>query len=221
MQTYLCVVVVNVCMCVSLSQPVVLRATSCWKMDWDELENNRQIFHALCAALNQQVNFNPRPMRLCRRLRRRLRHRHLFWDTAPTCSNYLYLYVYSYVAVRTVVLSPQKTQNICITFMQCWPVSKTLSRRCIHVIQMFCACWGATGAIAPHCGFSGVSSDEYCATSTEVLLWQTLGQSEEPSDLRGSLSPTARHRCTHVPVYTAPDSPRQSPIQLWTRPGVV
>ena len=54
----------------------------------------------------------------------------------------------------------------------------------------------------------------------KVLLRPALGQSDEPSDLRGSLSPTTRHRCTHVLVYTAPGSHRRSPIQLWTGPGV-
>ena len=39
---------------------------------------------------------------------------------------------------------------------------------------------------------------ETAPTSIEVLLRPTLGQSDEPSDLRGSLSPTTRHRCTHV-----------------------
>ena len=54
-------------------------------------------------------------------------------------------------------------------------------------------------------------------TSIEVLLRPTLVQSDEPSDLRGSLSPTTRHRCMqHELVYTAPGSPRRSPIQLWT-----
>ena len=33
-------------------------------------------------------------------------------------------------------------------------------------------------------------------TSIEVLLRPTQSQSDEPSDLRGSLSPTTRHRCT-------------------------
>ena len=32
-------------------------------------------------------------------------------------------------------------QNICITFMKCWPKSKTLGGRCINVIQMFCVFW--------------------------------------------------------------------------------
>ena len=57
-------------------------------------------------------------------------------------------------------------------------------------------------------------------TSIEVLLRPTLGQSDEPSDLRGSLSPTTRHRCTHVLVYTAPGRTKRSPIQFWTGSGV-
>ena len=40
--------------------------------------------------------------------------------------------------------------------------------------------------------------------SLEVLLRPTLSQSNEPSDLRSSLSPMTRHHCTHVLVYTAP-----------------
>ena len=47
---------------------------------------------------------------------------------------------------------------------------------------------------------------ETVPTSIEVLLRPTEGQSDEPSDLRGSLSPTI--------VYTAPGSPRRSPILL-------
>ena len=68
--------------------------------------------------------------------------------------------------------------------------------------------------------FLGSRQMETEPTSIEVLLRPTLGQSDEPSDLRGSLSPTTQHRCTHVPVYTAPGNPRRSPIQLWTGPGV-
>ena len=57
--------------------------------------------------------------------------------------------------------------------------------------------------------FLGSRRMETAPTSIEVLLRPTLGQSDEPSDLRGSLSPTTRHRCTHVIVYTAPGSPRR------------
>ena len=46
---------------------------------------------------------------------------------------------------------------------------------------------------------------ESTPTSIEVLLRPTLGQSDEPSDLGSSLSPTTRHRCTHALVYTTPD----------------
>ena len=61
---------------------------------------------------------------------------------------------------------------------------------------------------------------ETAPTSIEVLSRPTLGQSDEPSDLRGSRSPTTRHRCTHILVYTAPGRTRLSPIRLWTRPGL-
>ena len=68
--------------------------------------------------------------------------------------------------------------------------------------------------------FLGSRRMETAPTSIEVILRPTLCQSEEPSDLRGSLSPTTRHRCTHVLVYTAHGGSRWSPIQLWTGPGV-
>ena len=43
---------------------------------------------------------------------------------------------------------------------------------------------------------------ETAPTSIEVILRPTLVQSDKPSDLRGSLSPTTRHRCKqHVLVY--------------------
>ena len=62
--------------------------------------------------------------------------------------------------------------------------------------------------------FLGSRRMETAPTFIEVLLRPTLGQSDEPSDLRGSLNPTTRHRCTHVLVYTAPGRTRRSPIQL-------
>ena len=54
--------------------------------------------------------------------------------------------------------------------------------------------------------FLGSRRMETAPTSIEVLLRPTQSQSDEPSDLLGSLSPTI--------VYTAPGSPRRSPIQL-------
>ena len=53
---------------------------------------------------------------------------------------------------------------------------------------------------------------ETALTFIEVLLRSTLGQSDEPLDLRGSPSPTI--------VYMSPGRARRSPIQLWTGPGV-
>ena len=52
--------------------------------------------------------------------------------------------------------------------------------------------------------FLGSRRMETVATSIEVILRPTLVQSDEPSDLRGFLNPTTRHRCTHVLVYTVP-----------------
>ena len=56
--------------------------------------------------------------------------------------------------------------------------------------------------------FWGSRRMETAPTSIEVLLRPTQSQSDEPSDLRGSLSPTV--------VYAAPGSPRRSPIHLLT-----
>ena len=67
--------------------------------------------------------------------------------------------------------------------------------------------------------FLGSRRMETAPTFIEVLLRPTLGQSDEPSDLRGSLSPATQHRCTHVLVYIARGSLRRSPIQLWIGPG--
>ena len=52
--------------------------------------------------------------------------------------------------------------------------------------------------------FLGSRRMETAPTSIEVLLRPTLGQSDESSDLRGSLSPTTRHRRTHVLVNKTP-----------------
>ena len=56
--------------------------------------------------------------------------------------------------------------------------------------------------------FLGSRRMETAPTSIEAFLRSTQSQSEEPSDLRGSLSPTI--------VYAAPGSPRRSPIHLLT-----
>ena len=46
--------------------------------------------------------------------------------------------------------------------------------------------------------FLGSRRMETAPTSIEVLLRPTQSQSDEQSDLRGSLSPTTGHRCTYV-----------------------
>ena len=57
--------------------------------------------------------------------------------------------------------------------------------------------------------FLGSRRMETAPTSIEVLLRPTQSQSDEPSDLRGSLSPTI--------VYTAPGSPRAVTHPLMNR----
>ena len=90
-----------------------------------------------------------------------------------------------------------------------------------HYKYVFLSVWGSTAdvcmlrgsthycAIAPRAlsrhivDFLGSRKIDTAPTFIEVLLRPTLAQSDEPSDLRGSLSTTIRHRCTHVLVYTA------------------
>ena len=58
---------------------------------------------------------------------------------------------------------------------------------------------------------------ETAPTSVEVFLRPTLGQSDEPSDLRGSLSPTTRHRCTMVADSSHLVSAFPRTIVFWAR----
>ena len=37
-------------------QPYIVRPTVCWKLDWEELESNRQHFYALCSVLKERVS---------------------------------------------------------------------------------------------------------------------------------------------------------------------
>ena len=100
-----------------------------------------------------------------------------------------------YVAVRTIVLSRHGSNLARPVIIH----DIMYSRMCqvLHIVVFLGSRWMET---AP--------------TSIKVLLRPTQSQSDEPSDLRGSLSPTTRHRCTHVLVYTVRGSPRRSPIQL-------
>ena len=54
--------------------------------------------------------------------------------------------------------------------------------------------------VLTHRGFSAVSPNGNCTYVHYGSLRQALGQSDEPFDLRGSLSPTTQHRHTHVLV---------------------
>ena len=105
-----------------------------------------------------------------------------------------------------------------------WKLKKTLwslGKICKRSVSVY-VCYVAVRTIVLSrrgcCGFSVISPYGNCTYAIEVLFPPTVVQSDEPSDLRGSLSPTTRH----VLVYTAPGtgSPRRSPIQLWTELGV-
>ncbi|XP_039096072.1 meiosis 1 arrest protein [Hyaena hyaena] len=41
----------GICESLTYGLPFILRPTSCWQLDWDELETNQQRFHALCHSL--------------------------------------------------------------------------------------------------------------------------------------------------------------------------
>ncbi|XP_073762032.1 meiosis 1 arrest protein isoform X1 [Danio rerio] len=41
----------GVCQSVLYGLPLIVRPTSCWQLDWDEMETNNQMFHALCHIL--------------------------------------------------------------------------------------------------------------------------------------------------------------------------
>ncbi|KAI4546852.1 hypothetical protein MG293_003407 [Ovis ammon polii] len=41
----------GVCESLTYGLPFILRPTSCWRLEWDELETNQQHFHALCHSL--------------------------------------------------------------------------------------------------------------------------------------------------------------------------
>ena len=83
-----------------------------------------------------------------------------------------------------------------------------------HKLEQICNCMlcdsthycaFAPRALSRHIvDFLGSRRMETAPTSIKVILRPTLVQADEPSDLRGSLSPTTQHRCTHVLVLTAP-----------------
>ncbi|XP_019624783.1 PREDICTED: meiosis 1 arrest protein-like [Branchiostoma belcheri] len=44
----------SICESVVYGMPLVVTATSCWKLDWEELESNQTNFHALCHMLQEK-----------------------------------------------------------------------------------------------------------------------------------------------------------------------
>ena len=109
------------------------------------------------------------------------------------------------ILLYMIIILIQQTQDAEPMLIQCWPICICMLRGSTH----YCAI--APRALSRHIvDFLGSGWMETASSSIEVFLRPTLGQSDEPSDLRGSLSPTTRHRCTHVLVYTAPGSPSPS-----------
>ncbi|KAM3857806.1 meiosis 1 arrest protein-like [Diretmus argenteus] len=47
----------GVCESVLYGLPLVIRPTTCWKLDWDEMETNHNLFHALCHTLKSRDLF--------------------------------------------------------------------------------------------------------------------------------------------------------------------
>ncbi|KAF7657393.1 hypothetical protein LDENG_00027550 [Lucifuga dentata] len=47
----------GVCESVLYGLPLVIRPTTCWKLDWDEMEANQNLFHALCHTLRSRDLF--------------------------------------------------------------------------------------------------------------------------------------------------------------------
>ncbi|XP_030845177.1 meiosis 1 arrest protein isoform X2 [Strongylocentrotus purpuratus] len=44
----------GICDSLMFGQPMVVRPTACWKLDWEELDSNQQNFHALCHHLHHR-----------------------------------------------------------------------------------------------------------------------------------------------------------------------
>ncbi|XP_066536895.1 meiosis 1 arrest protein isoform X2 [Hoplias malabaricus] len=44
----------GVCQSVLYGLPLIVRPTTCWQLDWDEMESNHQTFHALCHILRNR-----------------------------------------------------------------------------------------------------------------------------------------------------------------------
>uniref|UniRef100_A0A8C4QPV6 Meiosis 1 associated protein n=1 Tax=Eptatretus burgeri TaxID=7764 RepID=A0A8C4QPV6_EPTBU len=47
----------GLCESVLYGLPLVVKPTSCWKLEWEDLESNRRFFHALCHTLQERQQF--------------------------------------------------------------------------------------------------------------------------------------------------------------------
>lgn len=48
----------GICESVVFGLPHILRPTTCWKLDWEDLEINQQRFNALCRLLRDKVCYS-------------------------------------------------------------------------------------------------------------------------------------------------------------------
>ena len=55
-----------------------------------------------------------------------------------------YLYAVAVIGMHYRIIVSQKTQNICIIFIQCWTNVEDVGPTLYKVIQMFCFCWVST-----------------------------------------------------------------------------
>ena len=52
----------GVCESVLYGTPHILKPTTCWKLDWEELERNHHHFNALCQLLQSRVRKDQRDL---------------------------------------------------------------------------------------------------------------------------------------------------------------
>lgn len=73
----------GVCESVLYGLPLLIQPTTCWKLDWDEMEANHNLFQALCSTL--KVHHQSNETRQCARLLNKscLMTRSLFLSELP------------------------------------------------------------------------------------------------------------------------------------------
>ena len=45
----------GICESIVYGMPLIVKPTTCWKLDWEELERNQQYFQALCLTMKSKV----------------------------------------------------------------------------------------------------------------------------------------------------------------------